>query len=181
MRKCKECGKLFQPKGREQYCSDTHYRPCPSCGKPVIAKYLSDPPRRCDNCKKSKVKPSPLFSLKPREDNSTAETRSSKIEDGHSPILCSTASTANSLEPKTKLKKVHHLHLTDDIRQYIGKWTTGGLIPGHNYSLAIERDMYGYVIQTICDVTEDRAICVNASYSSTTSINQNWRVANIEE
>ena len=52
MRQCKECGKLFVPKGREQYCSDIHYRPCPVCGKPVEAKYLSDPARRCDDCKK---------------------------------------------------------------------------------------------------------------------------------
>lgn len=47
MRKCKECGKLFMPKGREQYCSAIHYRPCPVCGKPVEAKYLSDPARCC--------------------------------------------------------------------------------------------------------------------------------------
>ena len=53
MRKCKECGKLFAPKGREQYCSDIHYRPCPVCGKPVEAKYLSDPARRCEDCKKA--------------------------------------------------------------------------------------------------------------------------------
>ena len=53
MRKCKECGELFQPKGREQYCPKQHYRPCPVCGTPVLAKYLSDPPRRCDMCKKS--------------------------------------------------------------------------------------------------------------------------------
>ncbi len=57
MRKCKECGKLFTPKGREQYCHDIHYRPCPNCGELVIAKYLSDPPRRCDKCKGRKSKP----------------------------------------------------------------------------------------------------------------------------
>lgn len=39
------------PKGREQYCPEVHYRPCPICGTPVIAKYLSDPPRKCDKCK----------------------------------------------------------------------------------------------------------------------------------
>lgn len=48
MKKCKECGKLFMPKStRSQYCDDLHYRPCPACGKPVEAKYLSDPPRCC--------------------------------------------------------------------------------------------------------------------------------------
>lgn len=181
MRKCKECGKLFQPKGREQYCSDIHYRPCPSCGKPVVAKYLSDPPRRCNDCKKAKAKPNPLFSLTSNEPSSNTEVSRSQLKLEPEPSSKSASSIKNSLKPKAKLKKVHHLHLTDDIRQYVGKWTTGGLIPGHDYSLAIERDMYGYVIQTICDITEDKAICVNASYSSTISINQNWRVVKIEE
>lgn len=52
MKKCKECGKMFMPKSaRQQYCEDIHYRPCPICGEPVEAKYLSDPARRCDKCK----------------------------------------------------------------------------------------------------------------------------------
>ena len=55
MKKCKECGKLFLPKSlRQQYCDAIHYRPCPICGKPVIAKYLSDPARRCEDCKGKK-------------------------------------------------------------------------------------------------------------------------------
>lgn len=33
---CKECGKVFIPTNANQhYCADTHYRPCPVCGKPV--------------------------------------------------------------------------------------------------------------------------------------------------
>ena len=32
---------------KEKYCSRDHYRPCPVCGKPVFAKYLSDPARCC--------------------------------------------------------------------------------------------------------------------------------------
>lgn len=64
MRKCKECGKMFMPKGREKYCSDVHYRPCPVCGTPVIAKYLSDPPRKCDNCKKHRSASVPSSSSK---------------------------------------------------------------------------------------------------------------------
>jgi len=70
LRKCKECGKLFQPKGREQYCPEIHYRPCPSCGEPVIAKYLSDPPRRCDKCKGRKsidIKPKPEIKQQTKE------------------------------------------------------------------------------------------------------------------
>lgn len=56
---CKECGKQFEASSpRIRYCSDIHYRPCPICGKPVVAKYLSDPARRCDECKnKGKMVP----------------------------------------------------------------------------------------------------------------------------
>ena len=64
MRKCKECGKLYTPKGREQSCSDVHYRPCPNCGEPVVAKYLSDPPRRCDKCRGKKIKPAEVKEVK---------------------------------------------------------------------------------------------------------------------
>jgi len=53
MKNCKECGKLFRPKSKNSvYCDDLHFRPCPVCGKPVEAKYLSDPARCCSNeCK----------------------------------------------------------------------------------------------------------------------------------
>ena len=47
-KRCKECGEWFTPKSmRQQYCTKVHYRPCPVCGKPVEAKYSSDPPRCC--------------------------------------------------------------------------------------------------------------------------------------
>ena len=67
---CKECGKQFEAKSpRILYCPAVHYRPCPVCGEPVIAKYLSDPPRRCDKCKgksipaQSKVEPAKVESV----------------------------------------------------------------------------------------------------------------------
>ena len=47
-RRCKECGKEFVPRTeRQQYCDNEHFRPCPVCGKLVVVKYLSDPPRTC--------------------------------------------------------------------------------------------------------------------------------------
>lgn len=53
MKKCKECGKLFEARNsRQQYCSNKHYRPCPVCGKDVEIKYLSDPTPRCAECRK---------------------------------------------------------------------------------------------------------------------------------
>jgi len=57
---CKECGKQFEAKSaRIMYCPGPHYRPCPICGEPVLAKYLSDPPRRCDKCRGAKSSPAP--------------------------------------------------------------------------------------------------------------------------
>ena len=56
MKKCKECGKLFQPiSNKQKYCSEDHYRPCPVCGKLIFAKYLSDPARCCSGTCKSKL------------------------------------------------------------------------------------------------------------------------------
>lgn len=53
---CKECGKEFEAKNaRQAYCNRRHYRPCPVCGVPVFAKYLSDPARSCSNkCKSAR-------------------------------------------------------------------------------------------------------------------------------
>jgi hypothetical protein len=76
MRKCKECGKMFMPKGREKYCSDVHYRPCPVCGTLVIAKYLSDPPRKCDNCKKHRSTLTPTSSSKQNVHNTDSANKS---------------------------------------------------------------------------------------------------------
>ena len=57
MKKCKECGKLFTPKNpRSQYCENKHFRPCPTCGKLVEIKYLSDPTPRCQECRKLGLK-----------------------------------------------------------------------------------------------------------------------------
>lgn len=50
---CKECGKPFIPtKKRQKYCDRIHYRPCPSCGKQIEIKWLSNPTPRCDDCRK---------------------------------------------------------------------------------------------------------------------------------
>ena len=56
MKKCKECGEMFMPTSNKQkYCTKMHYRPCPVCGKPVYAKYLSDPARCCSGICKAKL------------------------------------------------------------------------------------------------------------------------------
>lgn len=56
-KKCKECGQLFTPENpRQQYCKRDHYRPCPTCGRKVFIKYLSDPTPRCADCKKAGIR-----------------------------------------------------------------------------------------------------------------------------
>lgn len=68
MKKCKECGKLFTPKNpRSQYCDDKHYRPCPTCGKSIEIKYLSDPTPRCAECRKLGIKLKSTNVVKPTD------------------------------------------------------------------------------------------------------------------
>ena len=72
MKTCKECGKLFHPRNsRQRYCDDKHYRPCPTCGKPVEIKYLTDPTPRCADCRKNGVK---LGTKSPFVDNVSEES-----------------------------------------------------------------------------------------------------------
>lgn len=79
---CKECGKEFEATSkRVLYCSADHYRPCPVCGKPVLAKYLSDPAKRCDECRGKKMLPKSKV-----ERVSTAAEEKGNVYKGH-PIL----------------------------------------------------------------------------------------------
>lgn len=52
IKKCKLCGKEFQPKhNRQAYCYDDHYFNCKICGKRVLInrKYYNDPHNVCDS------------------------------------------------------------------------------------------------------------------------------------
>lgn len=156
MRKCKECGKLFQPKGREQYCSDVHYRPCPVCGTLVEVKYLSDPPRRCANCKGSKVpQMKPLFDL-PKEEKIQSEQPKE--------------------EHKQELQENSQLNIElptgKDIRRFIGRdYKHGrGYLPNHLYELNIAKDDYSYIVSAIYDWTEGKEANITELFSSKISI-----------
>ena len=47
---CIECGEVFIPNSPKQtVCKKEHYRPCPVCGKPVLMKQYSEPPRTCSS------------------------------------------------------------------------------------------------------------------------------------
>lgn len=172
MRRCKECGKLFQPKGREQYCSDIHYRPCPICGEPVEAKYLSDPPRRCANCKANKLtqRIKPLFN----------------IPDIQSPDIIEPTSKANVAQPskssneKSVSNPTRQLNTeelsTKDIRKFIGKdyRKKRGFLPNHVYELSIGREEYSYCITALYDYTANKQVDIVELFSSVTSIEQHF-------
>lgn len=181
LRKCKECGKMFQPKGREQYCSDIHYRPCPVCGKPVVAKYLSDPARRCDACKGVKGsllavdKPEPVYSKKLA--TSTLKTKSIF---GFNPDPSSQGEVAEAKE--TTVTAMRQFNCTKEIParidgkifcdrvsgktfQFIRTSPLVGFQPQHIYTLNISQDNSAYIITTIFDNTLDREIEFNGKNS----------------
>lgn len=56
-RVCVLCGKEFHPVNTRNYiCGDTHYRPCPICGKDVEVKQACDSPRVCSSKCKEELK-----------------------------------------------------------------------------------------------------------------------------
>ena len=58
--------------------------------------------------------------------------------------------------------------------KYIGK-SMCGFVNGHEYSIEIEKDIYGYIISGIVNITEDKgatSACMN--YASERSILKNW-------
>ena len=172
MRKCKECGKLFQPKGREQYCSDVHYRPCPVCGEPVIAKYLSDPPRRCANCKaKNKTITQhikPLFDIKDIQSPDTIEP-ASKSNTKKTP---SSQSSREKSVSNSAIQLNNEILSTKDVRKYIGRdYKHGkGFLPKHIYELEIHKDEYSYWLSAVYDFTAGKPVAITELFSSVISI-----------
>lgn len=192
LRKCKECGKMFMPKGREQYCSDVHYRPCPICGTPVIAKYLSDPPRKCDNCRGRRSaaakpsKPSKLFKF----------NDSQMFKFGAAPKVFNEPKSAQAiLEPVITPKENKGLYnpsdiltelpetidqedfctdITGTVRRYIGPVIKNGFVPGHDYELEVSHSGQCYGVRSGLDVTDHAEVNIYLHYTSQISINQNF-------
>lgn len=157
MKKCKECGKLFTPKStRSQYCDRLHYRPCPVCGKPVEAKYLSDPARCCSKMCQQELKNlnsghKPIPYTKPVVKKAPPEL---KISDSFSNVediypqsqIYSTGDLFDSIlfgsaDENQELEAVYELE--DQLRarynclSYLGKRRSSDFIPGHEYALEI--------------------------------------------
>lgn len=170
VKKCAECGKPFS--GRGKYCSDTHYRPCPICGTPVIAKYLSDPARRCDKCKGSKApantsKPKQLFSLEPE----VVSEMKPKAVDWSDKIVSET--------PEKVETAVFCEMQNGTVRIYIGPEIKKGFIPGHEYLIHVEHDGYTYVVTSKEDLTSGEDVDIAVNYSSQISFHQH--LARIKE
>lgn len=173
MRKCKECGKLFQPKGREQYCSNIHYRPCPICGTPVIAKYLSDPPRRCANCKATNKLTTHARQLFDLSDNQSTDI----VIDNQSSDEVSVSN------PTVEQVNIDISSNTGDVRRFIGKdYRRGkGYLPDHIYKLSIEKDEYSYIISASYDYTDNKEVSITELFSSIISIDGHFQKLNSAE
>lgn len=168
MKKCKECGKLFVPRNpRQQYCDELHHRPCPVCGKPVEAKYLSDPARVCSNeCKKilaqrkrdekkaDKVAKivEPVVGIVDKEELKE-EVKVTELPTPEGPV---------DVEYEEMMKKTHK------VKQYSGK-DVCGFKNGHIYAVDIERPEYAYEVTAVYDFTEHTTTDVMILVSSKTS------------
>ena len=149
---CKECGKEFEASSaRVAYCSDIHYRPCPICGKPVVAKYLSDPARRCDECKnKGKMVPQTRMSIQP------INLEITEIVEGEAQ-----AAEANSTNKYT----------------YNGPQILG-FIPGHDYLIEAQwNGLSAYEVTAKFDFTDDSEVELFMLLSSTISVGQYFKQA----
>lgn len=206
MRACKECGKLFMPKGREKYCPDVHYRPCPICGTPVVAKYLSDPPGKCDNCKRKKMQPaskaksifnigsstiSPIkpmnneiAKIKPVTDSSKKEESKATVEETpqEKPAKKLKITGATQIDVTKIVEPEVFCETYDDkIMKYIGPTIEGfnKFENNHNYKIALTRKDNAYLITSCHDVTTRQE--VNCYYLASSQLNISNRFAVVEQ
>lgn len=152
---CKECGKQFEASSpRVAYCSDVHYRPCPVCGKPVEAKYLSDPARRCEDCKgKGKITPKARVRAVAKQTLGFTSPAQSVVD--------VTPTDPNYINgPGTY------------VRTYTGR-SACKFETGHKYTIIVsDFHDYRYDITAVVDHTLDEDVNLLISASSRISINQ---------
>lgn len=175
MKKCKECGKLFLPKSkRQQYCDAIHYRPCPVCGKPVIAKYLSDPARRCDDCKHIKSSNSGFTKIKSHvaivvPDDLVAVDAGESVTDS--------ASADSSLPTPATVIAIDDFTLNRPVKvKYIGP-DTCGWIPNDVYMVTFEKIAYGYSATGIENISKEELVDLHIKLTSLNSVNQYYALA----
>ena len=199
MRACKECGKMFMPKGREKYCSDVHYRPCPVCGTPVVAKYLSDPPCKCDQCKRKRIQPvskaKSLFNIdQPNFSKPMALTidltksaqfekeakKEVKVQTKLEASVMKVTTTENTVKIETTqgLDPEKFCETYDDkIMKYVGP-NFGQFENNHNYKIALSRKENYYLMTSCHDVTENKEVKCFYLASSQLNISNRFAVVN---
>ena len=167
MKKCKECGKLFEAKSAKvQYCSAIHYRPCPVCGKPVVAKYLSDPARCCSRkCSAVRNSKASNDNVKPVNKSHESETIV-KEKIVHGPIIdCITYGTGSE---NSFLEGIYDFE--DALRgrytclRYIGK-NTKNLKTCHEYAMKTHFLLSGAVsIDFVYDFKKSKKVRFTSSF-----------------
>lgn len=163
-RRCRECGEWFTPRSKNQiYCDKLHYRPCPVCGKPVEAKYLSDPARCCSNeCK--------------------AIARKKKQEEEKSKRLQQTDAQQPKVKPLKKLNPEdanyeEQLREISTVKTYIFSRTICGFTKGHEYAIEInqEKGSYVYDIAATYDFTEHKHVDLLLNVASMASFSRYFK------
>ena len=57
--------------------------------------------------------------------------------------------------------------------RYIGK-TMCGFVNGQEYNIDIDKNIYGYIVSGVINITEDNESDACINYASETSIRRNW-------
>lgn len=176
LRKCKECGKTFLPKGREQYCPNIHYRPCPVCGVPVEVKYLSDPPRKCNNCKGKKspqgFKNIPSKMLPPSSNKSNSVEKNTAVAKSENTAWMEEIEIIkdqSTIDPNTFCEKI-----TGSVMMYIGNEYKNNFQKGHKYLLKVEHSDYVYNVTSVEDVTTEENCDIELPIASQISFYQKF-------
>lgn len=195
MRACKECGKMFMPKGREKYCPDIHYRPCPVCGEPVVAKYLSDPPCKCKNCRGKKVqlvgKVKSLFNIEvgnitPIRPITVDTTKSQPgmqpvnkdVKPAEKLVLKKLDSNCKPIDVSKIVEPEEFCAAYDDkVMRYIGP-EINGFKNNHDYKIALNRKDNYYMLTSCHDLTDGCE--TNCFYIASSQISVSTRFVVVE-
>lgn len=180
-KRCKECGEYFTPRSmRQQYCDKLHYRPCPVCGKPVEAKYLSDPPRCCSKeCQKlsrnktqAQQKQEVVNMLETHEEL-TVSTQSASRTAKQLLALYLLGSVNKDISKIDISKQEDKIRKKFDVRTYIDIPILG-FEPGHEYALFISKPKgyTTYQIQAVYDFDTSSKVDLMIPMSSQISINR---------
>lgn len=159
---------------RSQYCDDLHYRPCPVCGKPVEAKYLSDPARccskECQQAMKKQNKPKVQMSVTATADNQG--NIELEVDDSTTAINVLSSVCEHSIHPQ--LSEEGKFFLEDsEVRTYVGK-SSCRFVQGHTYAIKISKDpdYDNYLVRGVYDLTDDKKCDAMSTHASKISLNQ---------